>query len=66
VGGKVFAASKHAVLDEMPGAYKNLDDVTNNQADLVRPTRRFRPLGTYKRADARRGRRGRARSQVAG
>jgi tRNA-splicing ligase RtcB (3'-phosphate/5'-hydroxy nucleic acid ligase) len=61
-GGKVFAASKDAVLDEMPGAYKDLDDVMNNQADLVRPTRRFRPLGTYKGADARRGgRRGRAR-----
>jgi tRNA-splicing ligase RtcB (3'-phosphate/5'-hydroxy nucleic acid ligase) len=54
-GGKVFAASKDAVLDEMPGAYKDLDDVMSNQADLVRPTRRFRPLGTYKGADARRG-----------
>jgi len=51
-GGKVFAASKEAVLDEMPGAYKDLDDVMANQADLVETVRRFTPLGTYKGADA--------------
>ena len=51
-GGKVFATSKEAVLDEMPGAYKDLDDVMANQADLVETVRRFTPLGTYKGADA--------------
>ncbi len=45
----------------MPGAYKDLDDVMANQADLVRTTRRFRPLGTYKGAEARHGRRDHAR-----
>jgi tRNA-splicing ligase RtcB len=60
-GGKVFAASKEAVLDEMPGAYKDLDDVMANQADLVETVRRFTPLGTYKGADApRRNKRPRA------
>jgi tRNA-splicing ligase RtcB len=34
-GGKVFAASTQAVLDEMPGAYKDLDEVIRAQADLV-------------------------------
>ncbi len=51
-GGKVFAASKEAVLDEMPGAYKDLDEVMANQADLVEPVLRLTPLGTYKGADA--------------
>jgi tRNA-splicing ligase RtcB len=51
-GGKVFATSKEAVLDEMPGAYKDLDEVMANQADLVEAVRRFTPLGTYKGADA--------------
>lgn len=60
VGGKVFATSKPGVLDEMPSAYKDLDDVMANQRDLVRPVRRFTPLGTYKGSDERR-RRGRWR-----
>ncbi len=47
-GGKVFAASKQAVLDEMPGAYKDLEEVMGQQGDLVEPVRRFRPLATYK------------------
>src|SRR5205085_648443 len=34
-GGKVFATSKEAVLDEMPSAYKDLDEVMANQAELV-------------------------------
>jgi tRNA-splicing ligase RtcB len=55
-GGKVFATSKEAVLDEMPGAYKDLDEVMANQADLVETVRRFTPLGTYKGADATRRR----------
>ena len=61
VGGKVFATSRQAVLDEMPGAYKDLDEVMANQADLVEPVRRFTPLATYKGADAPRRRRGRWR-----
>lgn len=56
-GGKVFAASKQAVLDEMPGAYKDLDEVMARQADLVEPVRRFTPIATYKGADKARGRR---------
>jgi tRNA-splicing ligase RtcB len=50
-GGKVFATNKEAVLDEMPGAYKDLDEVMANQADLVETVRRFTPLGTYKGAE---------------
>jgi tRNA-splicing ligase RtcB len=52
-GGKVFATSKGAVLDEMPGAYKDLDQVMAAQADLVQPVRRLTPLGTYKGSEAR-------------
>ena len=58
---EVFAASKEAVLDEMPGAYKDLDEVMANQSDLVRTTKRLRPLGTYKGAEARWNKRDRAR-----
>jgi tRNA-splicing ligase RtcB len=47
-GGKVFAARTAGVLDEMPGAYKDLDEVMARQADLVEPVRRFTPLATYK------------------
>jgi tRNA-splicing ligase RtcB len=50
-GGKVFASRTSAVLDEMPGAYKDLDEVMANQSDLVRPLRWFRPLATYKGAE---------------
>src|SRR5919201_4921986 len=50
-GGKVFASSPEAVLDEMPAAYKDLDEVMAAQADLVEPVRRFTPFGTYKGAD---------------
>jgi tRNA-splicing ligase RtcB (3'-phosphate/5'-hydroxy nucleic acid ligase) len=56
-GGKVFATSKEAVLDEMPAAYKDLDQVMAAQADLVEPVKRFTPLGTYKGADRGRPRR---------
>jgi tRNA-splicing ligase RtcB len=56
VGGKVFAASEPGVLDEMPDAYKDLDEVMAHQADLVEPVRRFTPLATYKGADKPRGR----------
>jgi tRNA-splicing ligase RtcB len=56
-GGKVFAASKEAVLDEMPGAYKDLDEVMAAQADLVEAVRRLTPLGTYKGTETR-GRKG--------
>src|SRR5690606_13986842 len=56
-GGRVFAASKDDVLDEMPGAYKDLDEVMANQADLVEVVRRFTPLGTYKGVDPPRRRR---------
>jgi tRNA-splicing ligase RtcB len=57
VGSKVFAASVDAVLDEMGGAYKDLDEVMRAQADLVEPVRRFSPVATYKGADVRGGRR---------
>ncbi len=60
-GGKVFAASNQAVLDEMPGAYKDLDEVMANQADLVSVVARLRPLGTYKGAETRGRRRARGR-----
>jgi tRNA-splicing ligase RtcB len=60
-GGKVFATSTQAVLDEMPGAYKDLDEVMAQQADLVEPVRRFTPLGTYKGVDGRPGGRSRRR-----
>ena len=60
-GGKVFAASKEAVLDEMPGAYKDLDAVMAAQADLVRPVRRLTPLATYKGSESRRRKRDKAR-----
>ena len=50
-GGKVFATSPGAVLDEMPAAYKDLDHVMAAQADLVEPVRRFTPIGTYKGAE---------------
>jgi tRNA-splicing ligase RtcB len=50
-GGKVFASSKEAVLDEMPGAYKDLDAVMRNQADLVEAVAHLTPLATYKGAD---------------
>jgi tRNA-splicing ligase RtcB len=53
VGSKVFAASVDAVLDEMGGAYKDLDEVMRAQADLVEPVRRFSPVATYKGADVR-------------
>ena len=54
-GGKVFAASKTGVLDEMPGAYKDLDEVMARQSDLVEPVVRFTPLGTYKGVEKGRG-----------
>jgi tRNA-splicing ligase RtcB len=56
-GGKVFSASTKAVLDEMPGAYKDLEEVMSLQADLVEPVRRFTPLGTYKGVERRSSRR---------
>ena len=56
-GGKVFAASREAVLDEMPGAYKDLDEVMANQADLVEPVRRLTPLATYKGVERARSKR---------
>lgn len=62
VGGKVFAASTQAVLDEMPGAYKDLDEVMAQQSDLVEAVRRFTPLGTYKGVDRRPRGRSRRRS----
>ncbi len=61
-GGKVFATSAEAVLDEMGGAYKNLDEVMAAQADLVEPVARFTPLATYKGADRPRRRRGAGRA----
>ena len=60
-GGKVFATSKEAVLDEMPGAYKDLDEVMASQRDLVKPVAKLTPFGTYKGADDKRKRRRRPR-----
>jgi tRNA-splicing ligase RtcB len=57
----VFARDKSAVLDEMPGAYKDLDQVMRNQADLVRPLRRLTPMATYKGVEKGRKRRGKGR-----
>ena len=51
-GGKVFASSQEAVLDEMPGAYKDLDEVMTHQSELVRPVRRLTPIATYKGSEA--------------
>lgn len=62
-GGKVFARSKEAVLDEMPGAYKDLDEVMANQAELVEPVRKFTPLATLKGSDRPRRRKGRRRPE---
>lgn len=62
-GGKVFADSKQDVLDEMPGAYKDLDEVMANQADLVEPVEKFTPLGTYKGTGRARRRKGRRRPE---
>ena len=50
-GSKVYAASTESVLDEMPGAYKDLDTVMAAQVDLVETVRRFTPLATYKGSD---------------
>lgn len=35
-------------LDEAPGAYKDINTVMNNQADLVRPIRQLRPVMALK------------------
>jgi RNA-splicing ligase RtcB len=44
-------------LDEAPQAYKDLDTVLVNQADLVEPVRRLRPVMNVKGAGpARKGR----------
>jgi tRNA-splicing ligase RtcB len=50
-GSKVYAANTGDVLDEMPGAYKDLDTVMAAQSDLVETVRRFTPLATYKGSD---------------
>ncbi|MDP8992774.1 MAG: RtcB family protein [Actinomycetota bacterium] len=60
-GGKVFAASQEDVVDEMPAAYKDLDEVMANQADLVEPVRRYTPLATYKGSEPPRRRRKKGR-----
>jgi tRNA-splicing ligase RtcB len=57
-GGKVFAANKAAVLDEMPDAYKDLDEVMNAQRDLVEPIMHLHPLATYKGSERARRTRG--------
>lgn len=57
-GGKIFADKKDAVLDEMPDAYKDLDQVMANQADLVEPVKKFTPLATYKGTERSRRRKG--------
>lgn len=54
-GGKVVASSAAGVLDEMPGAYKDLDEVMARQSDLVEPVVRFTPLATYKGVEKGRG-----------
>jgi len=65
VGGKVYAESHEAVLDEMPSAYKDLDQVMADQSDLVEPVKRLLPLATYKGADRPR-RRSRRRARKGG
>lgn len=57
--GKAWNGEKaaHALLDESPAAYKDLDQVMEDQADLVRIVHRLTTLVNYKGEDER-GRRG--------
>ena len=38
----------HALVDESPRAYKNIDKVMRAQKDLVKQVRRLRPILNYK------------------
>lgn len=46
----IVAETTREYLDEAPQAYKDLDTVLHNQADLVEPIRRLRPLMNVKGA----------------
>ena len=46
----IVAETSVEYLDEAPQAYKDLDTVILNQADLVEPVRRLRPLMNVKGA----------------
>jgi tRNA-splicing ligase RtcB len=46
----IVAETTREYLDEAPQAYKDLDTVIHNQADLVEPVRRLRPLMNVKGA----------------
>jgi tRNA-splicing ligase RtcB len=46
----IVAETSKEYLDEAPQAYKDLDTVIHNQADLIEPVRRLRPLLNVKGA----------------
>jgi tRNA-splicing ligase RtcB len=46
--GIVHGMRNKSNLDEAPGAYKDIDAVMTDQADLVRPIVKLRPLGSIK------------------
>jgi tRNA-splicing ligase RtcB len=48
MAGIVHGLRSQADLDEAPGAYKDIEEVMENQVDLVRITVRLRPLGSIK------------------
>ena len=57
----IVAETSKEYLDEAPQAYKDLDTVIHNQADLIEPVRRLRPLMNVKGASQ--GRRDRKRDR---
>lgn len=46
--GIVHSITNQAQLDEAPSAYKDIDIVMKNQADLVRPIETLYPIGVVK------------------
>lgn len=60
----IVAETSKEYLDEAPQAYKDLDTVIHNQADLIEPVRRLRPIMNVKGAGTGgRGKRDRTRDQ---
>lgn len=45
LGVQVLKANKEDIAEESPMAYKNIDDVINNQKDLVEVTNVLKPIG---------------------
>jgi tRNA-splicing ligase RtcB len=48
VGTRVFTPDDRAIIEEAPGAYKDVDTVMEASADLVRVVKRLRPIATVK------------------